>query len=85
MSDIVTTDGKYLEDFAISRTHSREHASTYKLPKEAPTQENWITWRQFWKQDTVGNFELSTPLGEWIHPLQRVWEWYYDKEGASLQ
>ena len=74
VSDIVTADGKHLEDFAILRTHSREHASTYKFPKEAPTQEDWITWIQFWKQHTVRNIELSTPLGEWIHPTYRVWE-----------
>ena len=58
ISDIVTADGKYLEEFATSRTYSREHASTYKFPKEAPTQEDWMTWRQFWKQHTVGNFKL---------------------------
>ena len=43
VSDIVTADGKHLEEFTTARTHSREHASTYKFPKEAPTQEDWIT------------------------------------------
>ena len=38
VSDIVTADGKHLEDFAILRTHSREHASAYKFPKESPTE-----------------------------------------------
>ena len=85
VSDIVTVNGKYLKEFATTRTYSREHASIYKFPKEIPTQEDWITWRRFWKQYTVGNFELSTPLGEWIHPTHRVWEWYYDEEGSSLQ
>ena len=85
VSDIVTADGKYLEDFAISRTHSREHASTYTFCKESPMQEDWATWTRFWKQHTVGNFELSTTLGEWINPTHRVWEWYYDEEGSSLQ
>jgi hypothetical protein len=56
VSDIVTADGKYLEEFATARTHSREHASTYKFPREAPTQRDWMTWMQFWKQHTVGNF-----------------------------
>ena len=41
-SDTVTADGKYLEEFATSRTYSREHVSTYKFPKEAPTQEGWM-------------------------------------------
>ena len=35
ISDIVTTDGKYLEEFSTSRTHSIEYADTYKFPKEA--------------------------------------------------
>ena len=85
ISDIVTADGTYLEEFATSRTHSREHTSTYKFPKEAPTQEDWIIWRRFYKQHTVWNFKLSTPLGEWIYPTYRVWEWYYNEEGSSLQ
>ena len=43
VSDIVAADGKHLKHFAIFRTHSREHASTYKFPKESPTQEDWTT------------------------------------------
>ena len=85
MSDIVTADGKYLEEFATDRTSIREHASNYKFPKEAPTQDDWTTWLKFWKQHTVRNVELATPLGEWIHPTHRVWEWYYDQEGCNLQ
>ena len=42
VSGIVTADGKYLKEFATSRTYSREHASTYNFPKEAPTQEGWM-------------------------------------------
>ena len=44
VSDIVMANEKYLEGFTTARTHSREHASTYTFPKEAPTQEDWITW-----------------------------------------
>ena len=58
VSDIVTTNGKYLKDFATPRKHSREHASTHTFLKEAPTQEDWTAWTRFWKQDMVGNFEL---------------------------
>ena len=47
VSDIVTADGKYLEEFTTARTHSRKHASNYKFPKGAPTQEDWIMWIQF--------------------------------------
>jgi hypothetical protein len=36
VSDIVTADGKYLEESAIVRTLNREHAFKYTFPKEAP-------------------------------------------------
>ena len=85
VSGIVTANRKYLEEFATARTSIREHAFIHKFPKEAPTQEDWITWIQFWKQHTVGTFKQSTPLGEWIHPTHRVWECYYDQEVSSLR
>ena len=37
VSDIVTADGKHLENVAAARTTSREHTSKYFFPKEAPT------------------------------------------------
>ena len=37
VSEIVTADGKCLEEFVTARTSSREHASKYKFLKEAPT------------------------------------------------
>ena len=40
--DIVTAARKDLEEFTTARTPSREHISKYKIPKEAPSQEDWI-------------------------------------------
>ena len=85
ISDIVTADGKYLEEFTTVKISSREHASKYKFLNEAPTQGNWTTWTQFWRQNTVDNFKLTTLLEEWTHPTQRLWEWYFDQEGSSIQ
>ena len=48
-SDIVTANGKYLEEFTTTRTSSREHAFKDKFLKEVPTQDDWIKWIQFWK------------------------------------
>ena len=72
-ADTVTADEKYLEEFAKARTQSRK--SKLKFLKEAPTQDDWTTWVQFWKQHTVGKLELITPLGERIRPTHRVCDW----------
>ena len=85
VSDIVKAAGKHLEEFSTARTLSREHSPKYNFPKEAITQDTWTKWLQFWEQQTVGNFEFATPLGEWIHPTYRVCERYYNQEGPSIQ
>ena len=28
----------------------------------------------------MNNFALSSPMGIWINPSHRKWEWYYNKE-----
>ena len=47
VSNLVTTDRKYPEEFTTARTMSREHRSKYKFPKEALIQDDWTTWVQF--------------------------------------
>ena len=47
VSDIVTAYGKFLEDLACVYLTSRDHASTFKFPKEALTQEDWQTGFDF--------------------------------------
>ena len=59
VSDIVTAAGKIPRGIC-------QIQNTQQI-----TQEDWIRWIQFWKQHNVGNFELSTPLGEWINRLGR--------------
>ena len=29
-------------------------------------------------------FSLSTPLGKWVEPSHRKWEWYYDSKNDTL-
>ena len=47
VSDIVTVNGPYFEEFITFRSSSREHVVTYKFPNKAPTQGNWATSIQF--------------------------------------
>ena len=42
-------------------------------------------WKGFWRQHTVENFQLHTPLGAWTETPHREWEWFYDKKGDCLQ
>ena len=74
ISNIVTAEGIHLENFDTSRPLGSEHVSKYKFHKEAPTQGDWTTRIQLSRQNTVGNFGLDTPLGEWIHLTHREWE-----------
>ena len=48
MSDIVTADGKFLEEFTIRALEERHQASKYKFPREIPTKQDWQVWIQFW-------------------------------------
>jgi hypothetical protein len=50
--DLSTADGKYLEDFVFIPS-GREKASTFKFPREQPTQSNWNLWFDFWHSFTT--------------------------------
>ena len=40
LSDITTTDGRYLEDFVFS-TGGRDRSSSFRFPREVPTRADW--------------------------------------------
>ena len=53
LSDIVTADGKFLEQFACNK--SEHHVrSKFVFPKECPSDNDWDIWRNFWSSWTVG-------------------------------
>ena len=80
LSDLVTADGKYLEQFAIDREVSWIGRSNYDFPIEQPSDKDWETWVSYLESMTVENFELSTPLGRWENPTHRLWGWLVDHE-----
>ena len=63
LSDLVTADGKYMETFACQKEANERPSSKYRLPGEEPTDHDWQVWIGFWRQHTVRNFQLHTPLG----------------------
>ena len=85
LSDLVTADGKHMETFAFQKESSVRPSSKYRFPREEPTDHDWQVWIGFWRQHTVGNFQLHTPLGGWIAPTHRQWKWFYDEENECLQ
>ena len=83
LSDIVTADGKFLEQFACEKT-SYLCRSKFVFPKECPSDSDWEAWCCFWSSWTVGTHELPSPLGEWISPSHRLWEWHLHDNGKII-
>ena len=65
LSDLVIADGKHLETFAYQKESSERPSSKYRFPREEPIDHDWQVWIGFWRQHTVGNFQLHTPLVGW--------------------
>ena len=84
LSAIVTADGEFLKEFIFEKLTSREHASKFTFPKEAPTQNHWQDCNHLLKQQ-VANVKLATPPWEWLYMTHQVWEWFYDHVGSRLQ
>ena len=85
ISDIVTADGKYIEQFAVEKElSSRLRRSTYDFPKEMPTDRDWELWVSYLRSMTGENFELTTPLGAWDNVSHRSWEWVLSDGGGVL-
>ena len=79
LSDIVTAGGKHLENFALDPEDLEVPQSKFNFPREVPTDHDWEAWKSFWRQHTVENFQLYTPLGACISCTHKRWIWYYDK------
>ena len=82
LSDMTTADGKHLESFATDPQEQWEPQSNFTFPREAPTEQYWAVRKDFWRQHTVDNFQLHTPLGAWIATTHRRWTWFHE-EGAD--
>ena len=76
LSDIVTADGKLLEQYVHERS-SYLKRSKYDFPREKPSDADWKIWVDFWKSHLLSNYELPTPMGAWKCVSHRKWEWRY--------
>ncbi len=77
LSDMVTADEKFLEQFLFESTLNGVN-SRYKFPKEEATKANWIRWRKFWTDYGISGMRLKEELGNWKNPTHRTWRWFYN-------
>ena len=47
LSDMTTADGRHLEQFAIDHHEQDEPQSKFTFPREAPTEQDWVVWKDF--------------------------------------
>jgi hypothetical protein len=84
LSDLTTADGKYLEDFVFAPGR-KERASTFKFPREGPSQSDWESWFDFWHCFTMTGDKLKVSLVPWISPTHQIWKCYYRADTDELQ
>jgi hypothetical protein len=80
LSDVTTTDRRYLENPGCKNSKS-----TYKFRRKKLSNKDWRTWFNFWHSFTSTGDKLKVPLGNWIHPTHHVWKWYYRVQDDDLQ
>ena len=56
----------------------------YNFPHEEPTADDWRTWYRFWLMNTEPGMTLTKPLGAWINPTHRLWNWRWNTDGDAL-
>jgi hypothetical protein len=83
ISDITAADGKYLEHFVFI-PGSNTRCSRYTFLREKSIRQDWDLWVNFWHGFTTTGGKLKTPLGGWMNPIHRIWNWYYNKERDKL-
>jgi hypothetical protein len=83
-SDIITADGRYLEEFVFT-PDGRERTSRFKFPHKQPARVDWNLWFDFWHNFTTTVGKLKGPLGNWLRPTHHIWKWYYRPDKDELQ
>ena len=85
LSDIATVCGRFLNTSLVLRpTPQDKGVSLLIFPKEVPSQSDWRLWWEFWTVLAGPGWSLRDPLGAWVHPTHRRWEWFYDARDDLL-
>ena len=84
LSDIVTADGKFIEEHALSEIEEYKRRSCYNFPREHPTKQDWVIWKCLLRGLLLENYELPTPMGKFTTYSHRIWEWTTNTEEKEL-
>lgn len=81
LSDLASSNGRHIEGhFLFHPTSLYEPRSSQDFPAERPTLGDWRNWAAIWTRYTGPGLTLHRPLGDWIHPTNRLWQWVYDRD-----
>ena len=83
LSDIVTADRKYAEQWVTRKTEN-EVKSMCNFSKENQSKDDWKTWIDAMKSITKDNYQLMATLGDWCNETHRKSIWFYNKENSVL-
>jgi hypothetical protein len=86
LSNMALACGRHIDLFLLAppKQDSAKCRSSYKFPNCQPSQADWKLWFEFWTAMTGNAGLLNIPLGEWIHPSHRTWQWFYCKYSDTL-
>jgi hypothetical protein len=86
LSNMALACGRHIDLFLLAppKQDSAKCRSLYKFPNCQPSQADWKLWFKFWTAMTSNAGLLNIPLGEWIHPSHRTWQWFYCEYSDTL-
>ena len=85
LSDITTACRRLLNTSLVLRpAHQDKSVSWFIFPSEYPSPHDWKLWLDFWTSFSGSGWSLHIPLGAWVNPTHRQWEWFYDVQDDLL-
>lgn len=84
LSDIASADGKRLDPTRGQPSVDYSASSRYNFQQERPSDTDWNCWTHFWTSFCLPDGSLPVGLGKWLHPMHRIWEWFYDEGSDTI-
>ena len=86
LSDLVAANGRQIESkFLSAPTELYPVQSELSFAEERPTPADWAVWAAFWGRFTFDGMYLESPLGDWVEPTHRRWDWAYDAANDIIE
>ena len=86
LSDLTSANGRQIERRFLSPPSTDDrHLSSLRFGQERPTTADWAAWAEFWGRFTEQGLYLVTPLGDWVAPTHRSWEWHYLPDSDTIE